>query len=37
MFMIEVKCSKCGKTFEGKTEEKAKKKLMAHAKKNHSK
>jgi transposase-like protein len=34
--MVEVKCSKCGNTFEGKTEEKAKKKLMKHAKKHHS-
>lgn len=34
--MIEVECSKCGKTFKGKTEEKAKEKLMKHAKKYHS-
>ena len=35
--MVEVKCSKCGNKFEGKTEEEAKKKLMKHAKKHHSK
>ena len=36
MFMVEFKCSKCGNTFEGKTEKKAKKKLMKHAKEHHS-
>lgn len=35
--MEKVECSKCGMTFEGKTEMKAKKKLMEHAKKYHSK
>jgi hypothetical protein len=35
--MVEVKCSKCGKSFEAKTEEKAKKELQKHAKKYHSK
>jgi hypothetical protein len=35
--MVKVECSKCGKIFEAKTEEKAKKKLMKHAKKYHSK
>jgi hypothetical protein len=35
--MVKVECSKCGNTFEGKTEAKAKKKLMKHAKKHHSK
>ena len=34
--MVEVKCSKCGITFEGKTEEKAMKKLKKHAKQHHS-
>jgi len=34
--MVEVKCSKCGETFEGKNEKKAKKKMMKHAKENHS-
>jgi hypothetical protein len=34
--MVEVKCGKCGTTFEEKTEKKAKKKLMKHAKKHHS-
>jgi hypothetical protein len=34
--MVEVKCGKCGETYEGKTEKKAKKKLMKHAKKFHS-
>lgn len=34
--MVEVKCSKCGNTFEAKTEKKAKKKLMKHAKEHHS-
>jgi hypothetical protein len=35
--MEKVECSKCGMIFEGKTEEKAQKKLMKHAKKHHSK
>ncbi len=35
--MVEVECSKCRARFEGKTERKAKKKLMMHAKKHHSK
>lgn len=35
--MIEVECSKCGKSFKGKTEKKAKKELQKHAKKYHSK
>jgi hypothetical protein len=34
--MVEVKCSKCGETFEGKNEKKAKKKMMKHAKEYHS-
>jgi hypothetical protein len=35
--MIEVKCSKCGNTFKGKTEKKAMKELKKHAKEYHSK
>ena len=34
--MVEVKCGKCGETFEGKNEKNTKKKLMKHAKEYHS-
>ena len=34
--MVEVKFSKCGTDFEGKTEKKGKKKLMKHAIKHYS-
>ena len=37
MCMEKVECSKCGMTFEGKTEKKTKKNLQKHAKKYHSK
>lgn len=35
--MEKVECSKCGMTFEAKTEKKAKKIMQKHAKKYHSK
>ena len=34
--MVKVECSKCGMSFEGKTEKKAKKELKKHAKEYHS-
>lgn len=36
LYMVELKCPKCGMTFMGKDEAEAKKKMKEHAEKHHS-